>query len=399
MKKTIFTPDVPTTKEHIIIEGKEITDYAGIISADVSALAKEKGRMFADEIDNGYVTDFEKSEKYTQTPDRMVHVSTFVYAKGNIYMTYYANTKEASEDPVNQTARLVYCPVNDTENKTFTDIQKVGDDCYDGKVVMVYDTILMQKDEDTLFILWTANISGKYYRLFRTYRISDGTLGEVMVNRFKVGEITNDFSTTGIQNALSANGIGYKTMYSDIGIMQKITSRTENGETYYYSGAYSGDFNCIIKSKDFITWEYVSQPDFLNRSKWENATYVLNDKCYYFVRQHDDTKYGFLTSYDLVSGEWAKPVLIEDCQSRSDFIMYGGELYLFHAPCNREHIGIVRINTENLAESEVVLQSHIHSSCFYPFVQYGNNNELCMSYTVNRQHIRLAQFKLGGYLR
>jgi len=125
----------------------------------------------------------------------------------------------------------------------------------------------------------------------------------------------------------------------------------------------------------------------------------LNDKCYYFVRQHDDTKYGFLTSYDLVSGEWAKPVLIEDCQSRSDFIMYGGELYLFHAPCNREHIGIVRINTENLAESEVVLQSHIHSSCFYPFVQYGNNNELCMSYTVNRQHIRLAQFKLGGYLR
>jgi len=34
MKKTIFTPDVPTTKEHIIIEGKEITDYAGIISAD-----------------------------------------------------------------------------------------------------------------------------------------------------------------------------------------------------------------------------------------------------------------------------------------------------------------------------------------------------------------------------
>ncbi|MBQ9922215.1 MAG: hypothetical protein IJO52_08505 [Clostridia bacterium] len=399
MKKTIFTPDVPTSKEHIIIEGKEITDYAGIISADVSALAKEKGRMFADEIDNGYVTDFEKSEKYTQTPDRMVHVSTFVYANENIYMTYYANTKEASEDPVNQTARLVYCPVNDTENKTFTDIQKVGDDCYDGKVVMVYDTILMQKDEDTLFILWTANISGKYYRLFRTYRISDGTLGEVMVNRFKVGEITNDFSTTGIQNALSANGIGYKTMYSDIGIMQKITSRTENGETYYYSGAYSGDFNCIIKSKDFITWEYVSQPDFLNRSKWENATYVLNDKCYYFVRQHDDTKYGFLTYYDLVSGEWAKPVLIEDCQSRSDFIMYGGELYLFHAPCNREHIGIVRINTENLAESEVVLQSHIHSSCFYPFVQYGNNNELCMSYTVNRQHIRLAQFKLGGYLR
>ena len=401
MKKTIFTPDAPSTKEHIMIEGGEITDYAGIISGDLSGFDKEKGTAFADEIDNGFIADFEKSEKYSakNNPDRMVHVSTFVYAKENIYMTYYANTEEASEDPKSQTARLVYCPVDDTDNMTFIDIQKVGDDCYDGKVIMVYDTILMQKDEDTLFILWTANISGKYYRLYRTYGISEGKLSDVGVNRFKVGEIVNDFSTTGIQNALAENGIGYKTMYSDIGIMQKITSRTENGEIYYYTGTYSGDFNCIIKSKDFITWEYVSQPSFVNRSKWENAAYVLDDKCYYFVRQHDDTKYGFLTCYDLLKNEWATPVLIEDCQSRSDFIMYNGELYLFHAPVNREHIGIVRINTQNLAESRVVLQSHIHSSCFYPFVQYDDDNMLCMSYTVNRQHIRLAAFNFENYIR
>ena len=401
MIKTIFTPDVPTTKEHIIIEGCEITDHAGIISTDISESAKEKGVAFANEIEDRFIADFEKTEKYSgeNKSDRMVHVSTFVYAKGNIYMTYYANTQQASEDPAYQTARLVFCPVNDTDNMTFIDIQKVGDDCYDGKVVMVYDTILMQKDEDTLFVLWTANISGKYYRLYRTYNISSGKLGDVEVNRFKVGGIVNDFSTTGIQNALAENGIGYKTMYSDIGIMQKLTSRTENGETYYYTGTYSGDFNCIIKSKDFITWEYVSQPDFINRSKWENAVYLLDDKCYYFVRQHDDTKYGFLTCYDLLKNEWAKPVLIEDCQSRSDFIMYNGELYLFHAPISREHIGIVKINTSNLAESKVVLQSHIHSSCFYPFVQYGDDNELRMSYTVNRQHIRLAGFTLENYLR
>ena len=39
-------------------------------------------------------------------------------------------------------------------------------------------------------------------------------------------------------------------MFSDIGIMQKLTTRTENGETWYYTGAYSGYFNCIIKSRD-----------------------------------------------------------------------------------------------------------------------------------------------------
>jgi hypothetical protein len=187
-------------------------------------------------------------------------------------------------------------------------------------------------------------------------------------------------------------------MYIDIGIMQKLTSRIENGQRYYYSGAYSGDFTCIIKSTDLITWEYVSQPSFLTQSKWENAVYVIGDVCYYFVRQQE-SPYGFLTSYNLATDTWAAPVVIADCQSRSDFIVYGGQLYLFHAPKDREHIGIVRVDTENLANSSVVLQAKMQSSCFYPFVQYGPGNELFMSYTVGRKHIRLAGFTLSKYLQ
>ena len=144
-----------------------------------------------------------------------------------------------------------------------------------------------------------------------------------------------------------------------------------------------------------ITWEYVAQPDFPNESKWENATYVLGDKCYYFVRQHDETQYGFLTVYDLVNKNWSTPVLIGDCQSRSDFIEYKGGLYLFHAPIDREHIGIVKIDTDNIAKSKIVLQAHMHTSCFYPFVQYYENGELAMSYTIARKHIRLARFTMS----
>ena len=187
-------------------------------------------------------------------------------------------------------------------------------------------------------------------------------------------------------------------MYSDIGIMQKFTKRVDGGEAYYYTGTYSGDFTAIIKSKDLITWEYVAQPDFLNESKWENATYVIGDKCYYFVRQQDTVKYGFLTVYDLLTQKWEKPVLIEDCQSRGDFIEYKGELYLFHAPIDREHIGIVKIDKENIARSKEIVQAKMHTSCFYPFVQYFLHDELAMSYTVDRKHIRLAAFTLSRYL-
>ena len=400
---SIFSEDFKTEKKAAEIENKPITEFLKIISAEVSEEAKLKGEKFAQEITDGFVSDFEKSEKLLKDGkvnerDFMAHVSTFAVINGMIYMTYYANTKEPSEDPNNQTARFVYCPVDDLENKTFFDIQSAGDICGGRRVDMVYDTILMQKDDDTLYILWTANVEGNYYRLYRPFKISTQELGEISVNRFKVAETVNDFSISGMKSALTENGIGYKKMYSDIGIMQKLSVRTENGEKVYYTGAYSGDFTCIIKSRDLITWEYVSEPDFANDSIWENATYVLGDKCFYFVRQHDESKYGFLTVYDLVNKKWETPVLIEDCQSRSDFIVYNGGLYLFHAPVDREHIGIVKVDTEDISKSEVVLQAHMHTSCFYPFVQYFGNDELAMSYTVERKHIRLARFKPDNYL-
>ena len=391
---SIFSSDFKTEREHIIIDGAPITAPAAVISAsDASDGAIAKGEAFAQEISERFVADFEKNGI-----DKMAHVSTFALIDGTIYMTYYANTQSEKEDPEHQTARLVYCPENDPQDQTVIDIQSVGDICSGLRVNMVYDTIFARKNEDTLCILWTAKVGDTYYRLYRDFSISKKTLGKVGVNRFKVGEVVNDFSDSGIVSALSENGIGYKKMYSDIGIMQKFTTREENGEIYYYTGAYSGDLNMIIKSRDFVTWEYVAQPPFQNRSMWENATYVIGDKCYYFVRQQWDDKYGFLTVYDIKNDTWAAPVLIEDCQSRSDFIEYDGALYLFHAPIDREHIGLVRINTDDIANSRIAFQAKMHTSCFYPFIQYFDKNELAMSYTVNREHIRLARFTLSKYI-
>lgn len=390
--KHIFSADCPARGELTIVPGAPITDAAGIITSKVSQEALKKGEAFANEISNCFIGDFEKPG------DRMAHVSTFLVQDGFVYMTYYANTKEPSEDPKNQTARLAYAPVDDLSQKTFLDLQTAGD-TIDGRTVdMVYDTILMQKDPDTIYVMWTARVEGNYYRLYCPFTLSTKTLGEIGINRFQAGSVVNDFSVTGIQKALIASGLPCKKMYSDIGIMQKMSSRVENGVTYYYSGTYSGDFTCIIKSKDLITWEYVSQPDFINDSKWENATYVWGDKCFYFVRQQDDSPYGFLTAYNLEAGTWDQPVLVEDCQSRSDFIVYEGKLYLFHAPIDREHIGVIQIDPENLANSKVILQAKIHSSCFYPYIQYYQNQELAMSYTVARKHIRLAGFTLRKYL-
>lgn len=417
----IFTPNITSNNTPTVYRIEEVQEYSKKIEADTELNNDPKAIAFAKEIAENKVGDFEKTGI-----DKMCHVSTFAYAKGNIYMSYYANAISAYEHPDYQVARLAYAPEDDTSKKVILDIMQVGDDICGRKVTGVYDTVLMQREDepDNLYILWTARINGEYYRLYRIFNMETEELGKINVNRFKVGDVTNDFSASGMQEAMEANNVGYKHFIEDIGIMQKLSTRVENGKTYYYAGAYSGNFTCIIKSTDLITWEYVAQPNeganntgFANATLWENAVYVLDDKVYYFVRQWDPNRmtdwgytvgygydkdygslYGILTYYDLNTGEWAQPVLVGDCQSRSDFIYYQGNLYLFYAPTDRAHIGILKIDTEELSKTEVVLQAQMLESCFYPFVQYNSTGELCMSYTVDRQHIRLASFKLSEYL-
>lgn len=428
----IFSSDIGTNDGAVIYDRVKFDDtdaskYQFIIEGDYDAY-REKGDAFAEEVLTNQITTFEKTGI-----DKMCHVSTFIYSHGNIYCSYYANTISAYENPYFQVARLAYAPESDPTQKTIIDIMQVGDELYGQKVTGVYDTIIMQREDepDNLYILWTAAINDEYYRLYQVFNMATETLGPVEVNRFKVGNITNDFSREGMKKALTSNGIGYKEFASDIGIMQKLSTRVENGETYYYSGAYCFDFTCIIKSKDLITWEYVAQPNegangtgFDNSTKWENAVYVVGDKVYYYVRQWDPvgemsnglpttdmtnrhetgSYYGILTAYDLITGEWDKPILVEDCQSRSDFIEYKGNLYLIYAPrpeyggTDRCHLGILKVDTNDLSKTKVVLQAQMGTSCFYPYWQYNSNGELCISYTYARQQIRLASIDLSKYL-
>ena len=134
MNNSIFSNDCKTSKELKITEGSPIADVVRTIVAGET----ENGKVFANEITDCFISDFEK------LGDKMAHVSTFIVVEGTVYMTYYANTKEPSEDPKNQTARLVYAPVDDVDNKTFIDFQTTGDTVSDKVIDMVYDTILMQ---------------------------------------------------------------------------------------------------------------------------------------------------------------------------------------------------------------------------------------------------------------
>ena len=325
--------------------------------------------------------------------DLMVHVSTFRIINNIVYFTYYANTRSSVEKPSEQTARFGFCNLDTPNNKTFYDLQDVGEMFNGYSIQEIYDTILLTKDDNILYLMWTAKYNNNYARLYRTYNISTGELSEISINQFKVGTDTGDFTVSSMKTLLNNNNIDYKTMSDDIGIMQRLTSRVENGVTYYYTGCYVGYFNCIIKSTDLITWEYVSAPTFSNDSQWENTVYVIGDNAYYFCRQTTDNPYGFLTKYDIVNKVWAEPMLINDCQSRSDFFEYNGQLMLLHAPVERGFLSLLQINTTSFGNSLEIQTAYIPNTAFYPFVQ-EYNGQLYISYTQNRQHLYLCRFSI-----
>ena len=351
------------------------------------------GKDFSSQIQET-ITDFIKEG------DLMAHVSSFCIIDDIVYMTYYANRVSAGEEPKEHIARFVICPLNNPHSKTYYDLQGAVSSGlpeyatrYDGKkVTELYDTILLRKDDDNIFIMWTAALDGVYTRLYQVYNIPTKSLSPINYNYFSLGSAKKIMSTTEIEAVLNLNNVIHKPLSIDIGIMQKLTIRKENGITYYYTGCYANKFNCIIKSKDLITWEYVSTPSFNNESQFENATYVIGNIAYYFCRQEPTTGYGFLTSYDIIADKWAAPILVNDAQSRSDFIEYQGSLYLIHAPIDRYHLGVIKVDTNNINLSKEMLVADV-PNYFYPFSQVYKN-DLYISFTQSRQHIYLSKVSL-----
>lgn len=368
-----------------------------------------------DDIIRAYVNGLQFTEELTnpiadltKEGDKMVHVSTFKIINGKIYATYYVNRIGTSETPSEHLARFVICDLADPTDIQFYDVgftvnsksNDTPDDLWHingNEVTALYDTILLTIDDNTLFILWTAQAGGNYYRIYRTYNITTGEFSDVQLNYYKVGNDIAVFNSANMIALYAANNIKHREFASDIGLMQKLSSRVENGVTYYYSGIYYYAHTAIVKTTDLITWEFVSSPDFVwpyADILWENAVYLKNDKVYYMQRQKNHDNYGILAMYDLETNTWSNPIRIHEAQSRYDFIEFDNKLLCVHSPKDRSHLAIMSIDTNQLNRSYDIQVAQV-PDYFYPFMQ-TYNNELYMSFTASRRHIYLSKVTVGS---
>ena len=88
----MFSEDRGDEKKYCTAEGGPIPEPAARIACGRDPEALARGRIFAEEIEKGFVADFEKSEEAflagrADAWDRMAHVSTFFVKDGTVYVS------------------------------------------------------------------------------------------------------------------------------------------------------------------------------------------------------------------------------------------------------------------------------------------------------------------------
>lgn len=313
-----------------------------------------------------------------------------------VYASYYINKIRHFEDPTQQTAVLRIKNIDGSGEIKNVTVCDIGDTAIGGTVGAIYDTVVLTELGD-IRVVFTAKINGQYYLLYKIYDPNTNTLTEATKCQFTVGNNTQEFSISGMKTALKANNVYFPYFDSDISFMQKLSPRIENGETWYYLGLGVLQFCFIAKTKDLVNYHYVSQPTFKNNNMYEPTVYCKGDEVFWLCRQAilANYPYAHLSKYNLVTGKWDTPVLLPDCQSRSDMFEYKNVLYAIHAPFDRNHLTVTQINTENLSMSFPVQTAYINNM-FYPFVQQVDG-KLYMTVTQGRNDIQFNPLTINGF--
>lgn len=337
-----------------------------------------------------HLADFAKSG------DKMVHVSTFYKIADTLYMSYYANTRTAAEDPTQHTARLVYAPFNNLTQQTYIDVADIGQN-YNGQTIdAIYDSLLLKTSDDSYMIYaFTAKVGGKFYMLYRRFDPNTKLLSDINTMSFKAGSLSGTFDTVSVHDSLAQIGVDYDYEDRDISFIQKLSPRVEDGATYYYTGIGILHMCFIVKSSDLINWTFVSAPDFKYKPEFEPSVYVKGDCVYYLCRQRGTEGNAVLATYNIPNDQWSKPILVPDTQSRYDFFENNNQLYLVHSPLDRNHISLIQIDQNILEKSYEVATAKVQD-CFYPFTQ-NIDGQMYMSFTQSRQHIWLNKFSPTYY--
>lgn len=200
-----------------------------------------------------------------------------------------------------------------------------------------------------LHILWSAQCSDNiWYEMHCAYDCSTDTLGTPEICTMDSGLMTCQTIATHL--GLTVNG------------MISMNASIASFNSQYYACACSGTSfpaGAILRTTDFVNWEFVFTPSFgdlTSEANYEGALGALSGYLYLALRQSDtdatqDLNPLFLIKID-TSHNVVDVVTVPSCQSRPSFFMRGTtELYLAYPVDNRLSTTLLKIGTYDLKDS------------------------------------------------
>jgi hypothetical protein len=377
----------------IIVYKKDVPIRYAIGNTTIEAAsALINGIKMKNQIDN-YIIDLkESSAKRTQVPSLTI-VNDIVYS------AFVTNYNSATESPADFVLKLCVFPLSDPTDITRYTVSEAGMDIAGvGTMAEQLDSFVYYDGNGNIIIVFNGKVqNGETSIFYRIFNISSSTFTESGICEFAAGTHSDTFSPSGVNNVLTLENIDHvaPTNLPGFIITQRITTRTESGETWYYSGfGEDGRFNAIVKTKNFKKWYYVATPPFTNMALYEPIVYIDYNVAYYFCRQTPQTGYSFLTRYNIVNDCWDDPVYFPDASSRSDIIGTGNYLFLINSPTTRSYIAVYMIDKNDMTKTKCLQVANFDGGAYYTANTFYNNtmysiipqnnlNMLFVSYGIN----------------
>lgn len=170
-------------------------------------------------------------------------------------------------------------------------------------------------------------------------------------------------------------------------------------EGQYYTSALSmSSKGCIIRTTDFITFEYVSHPitEYSDKHFAESAFYISGNTGYYAARTKE--KYVRVLTYNLLDGTWKHLIDLCDCLTRPTFVPVTSPdgFHIVTSPADRGTLNFFFVTKAGSLLGSIYRPTPVDTGLWYPNFAKREDGIYCV-WSNARKNVYVGKITIPSY--
>lgn len=333
-----------------------------------------------------------------QDGDNFGHVAAMCFDEnGYCYVTYYTSVEPGimEEGQGKLSVRLVRFKIDTPkeqeafwvakygETYTIDDISILCNDTFDPCIAYkegkVYCYVDVKIDSDSYFTTCV-----------RIFDVASGDFSDFKKCRFKANDDVIDFVPSEINKLIGDNIINGPAAIHPIFNLYE--------EQYYTSVLSMSSKGCIIKTTDFVTFEYVSHPtiEYSDKHYAEAALYINGNIGYYAARTKE--KFVRVLTYNLLDGTWKHLIDLCDCMTRPTFVQVSSPdgFHIVTSPSDRGTLNFFFVTEAGSMLGSVYRPTPVDTGLWYPNFVKREDGIYCV-WSNSRKNVYVGKITIPSY--